>query len=251
MRILLLLLVITHAELLFAEEPILNNEREKSVRYLLCEAPEGRVPRKTYRTLISRSILSPTEMRRIASDLLRNEATASSASERVNAIVALCDMYVAIRMHPSYEQSESLRSEGAQVRRRLISASRKVTEQLERDGVAKPAGLANRVDQALAKNAQVESLATVSAISNSDAQQKISAVTKNTTGPGEGIGGGGPGAAAESWALVELIQRTIRPDFWDVTGGPGTIQYFAMRRVLVVRATTQVHEELAALLRSL
>ena len=207
MRILLLLLVFTHADMLFAEVPI----------------------------------LSPTEMRRIASDLLRNEATAFAASERVDAIVALCDMYVAIRMHPSYEQSESLRSEGAQVRRRLISASRKVTEQLERDGVAKPAGLANRVDEALAKNA----------IPKSDAQENSTDATTNATGPGEGIGGGGPAAAAESWALVELIQRTIRPDFWEVTGGPGTIQYFAMRRVLVVRATTQVHEELAALLRSL
>jgi hypothetical protein len=38
----------------------LSNEREISVRYLLCEAPEGRVPRKRYRTLISRTILSPS-----------------------------------------------------------------------------------------------------------------------------------------------------------------------------------------------
>jgi hypothetical protein len=36
-----------------------SNEREISVRYLLCEAPEGRVPRKRYRTLISRTILKP------------------------------------------------------------------------------------------------------------------------------------------------------------------------------------------------
>jgi uncharacterized membrane protein YdfJ with MMPL/SSD domain len=35
-----------------------SNEREISVRYLLCEAPEGRVPRKRYRTLISRTILT-------------------------------------------------------------------------------------------------------------------------------------------------------------------------------------------------
>ena len=37
---------------------ILSNEREISVRYHLCEAPEGPVPGKWYRTLISRSILS-------------------------------------------------------------------------------------------------------------------------------------------------------------------------------------------------
>jgi hypothetical protein len=33
----------------------LSNEREMSVRYLLCEAPEGRVHRKRYRTLFSRT----------------------------------------------------------------------------------------------------------------------------------------------------------------------------------------------------
>jgi len=34
---------------------VLSNEREISVRYHLCEAPEGPVPGKWYRTLISRS----------------------------------------------------------------------------------------------------------------------------------------------------------------------------------------------------
>ncbi len=33
-------------------------EREKSVRYLLCNAPGGRVPRKRYRTLFSRTTLT-------------------------------------------------------------------------------------------------------------------------------------------------------------------------------------------------
>ena len=57
-----------------------------------------------------------------------------------------------------------------------------------------------------------------------------------------------PGAAAggalpdTGWQLVELIQRVVAPDFWEPQGGPGVIRYFAMRRVLVVRATTDVHE---------
>ena len=37
---------------------LFSNEREISVQYHLCEAPEGPVPGKWYRTLISRSILS-------------------------------------------------------------------------------------------------------------------------------------------------------------------------------------------------
>lgn len=57
--------------------------------------------------------------------------------------------------------------------------------------------------------------------------------------------GGGP------WQLVELIQRVIDPDLWDVHGGSGTIAYFAMRRVLVIRATTDTHEKIRELLAAL
>jgi len=51
--------------------------------------------------------------------------------------------------------------------------------------------------------------------------------------------------------LVELIQRTIRPESWDVNGGPGTIYYWRPGRAMVVRQTWEVHEELDDLLRQL
>jgi len=186
-------------------------------------------------------VVSPTLMRRIASDMLRDEAIATTAADKATAIVALCDTYVAIRMHPSYEQSEILHGEGARVRRRLITTNRKLTDQLDRDHIAKPSGLSRRVDAVLPTERP-----TGSSERNSDSSEHSSAARNDGF-----AGGAAPGGADESWALVELIQRTIRPDFWEVTGGPGTIRYFAIRRVLVVRATTQVHEELAALLRSL
>lgn len=195
------------------------------------------------------AVVSPTQMRRIASDMLRAEAVANSAVDKADAIAALCDAYVAIRMHPNYEQSQVLQSEGVQVRRRLITANRKLTDQLEHDHISKPTSLSSRVDAALESESRNPSNANNSA-ATSDTETRI-VVADNTGTSREGFGGAGPGGADESWALVELIQRTIRPDFWEVTGGPGSIRYFAMRRVLVVRATTQVHEELAALLRSL
>jgi len=37
----------------------------------------------------------------------------------------------------------------------------------------------------------------------------------------------------------------IAPQTWDVNGGEGTIVYLGSRRVLVVRATDEVHEGLA------
>ncbi len=44
--------------------------------------------------------------------------------------------------------------------------------------------------------------------------------------------------------LVELIQRTIQPESWDVNGGPGTIVYFSPLRALVVRNRSEIHEQL-------
>ncbi len=51
--------------------------------------------------------------------------------------------------------------------------------------------------------------------------------------------------------LVDLIQRTIAPDSWDVRGGPGSIYYWRPGRALVVRQTTEVHDWLAETLEQL
>jgi hypothetical protein len=61
-----------------------------------------------------------------------------------------------------------------------------------------------------------------------------------------GAFGGGAAGADYGPALVELIQRTIAPEFWDVNGGPGTIVYYAPLRVLVVRATSEMHHDVGA-----
>ena len=48
--------------------------------------------------------------------------------------------------------------------------------------------------------------------------------------------------------LVELIQRTISPNSWDVNGGPSTIRYWRPGMALVVRAPQDLHHEVAPLL---
>ena len=59
-------------------------------------------------------------------------------------------------------------------------------------------------------------------------------------------GRGGGAAVGPDWGqdLVELIERTIQPDFWEVNGGPGSIYYFRSLHALVVRATGEVHEKI-------
>ena len=101
----------------------------------------------------------------------------------------------------------------------------------------KPATLSALVDEALLESA------TNNGNEHANDAIQVSEVVQNKRG--------GAPIADEAWALVELIQRTVHPDFWELTGGPGSIRYFAIKRVLVVRATTQVHEDLVALLRQL
>lgn len=48
--------------------------------------------------------------------------------------------------------------------------------------------------------------------------------------------------------LVNLIQNTINPDFWRANGGNGVIHYFRPLRVLVIGASTQVHQDTLDLL---
>ena len=66
--------------------------------------------------------------------------------------------------------------------------------------------------------------------------------------PGGAGGAGGPaGAFDHGEELVELIQRVITPDTWDVNGGPSSIVYFRGLKVLVISATSEVHEKIGGL----
>lgn len=56
------------------------------------------------------------------------------------------------------------------------------------------------------------------------------------------------GGANQALALVDIIQQTIHPDFWDVHGGSGKVVYFEQGRGLVVLGTEQVHDDVGNLL---
>lgn len=60
--------------------------------------------------------------------------------------------------------------------------------------------------------------------------------------------GGTPGPVED---LIRLIVTTIAPASWQVNGGTGTITYYPIRPALVIRASGETHEEIAALRRAL
>lgn len=170
---------------------------------------------------------SLTTLRNETRRLLRHEATVPSGPAKDAAITALCDLYVILRSDHRYQDSKMMQSDAAKIRRRLIRLVTKRENDLKRRDVRRPDSLSSGVQAAI------------------DA-----AMAGQTSLQRSQLDGGQGGAAAgdTGWELVELIQRIIAPDFWDRQGGPGAIRYFAIRRVLVVRATTDVHEQIKDLL---
>ena len=220
-------------------------------------------------------LTSLTTLRTQVRNLLRQEATLDPGPDKDAAGTALCDLYVILRNDERFDSSEMLRGDAAKVRRRLISIGKKLESQLKREGVPKPSGLSQTVDEQIsqaiaASQSERGSSASDSSSSQSDSQNggqssgasslsgnASSSATDATIPAGSARTGSAQGANAPGplpdtgWELVELIQRVVAPDFWDSRGGPGTIRYFAMRRVLVVRATSDVHEQIRDLLMAL
>jgi len=192
--------------------------------------------------LVGTSLASEPSLTRLGKttrELLKNEATAElNTPSKDRAISALCDLYVILRRDPRYATSSMLQGDAVKVRRRLISVSKRRMNQLERSGIPKPPGLSAAVDQAVRRAVQ----ASLSQQENGD-ESEDEEDTNRAFAPAA--------LAASPWQLIELIQRVVAPDLWDVRGGSSTIQYFAMRRVLVVRATTEVHEQIRDLLMAL
>ena len=118
---------------------------------------------------------------------------------------------------------------------------------MRRAKVQRPSGLSDEVDAAIndaIKNSDSQSL-DEHAEDPASSQDQAKSDKPNF---GQHLGrAAGPGAD-NGWQLVELIERIVEPDFWETNGGPGAIHYFAMRRLLVVRATSDVHEQIRELL---
>jgi len=175
--------------------------------------------------------------------LLRAHARARSDAENYRYIRQMCALFREIVRHPRLELSDRLQAYKAQLSARLRNTSRDLQRALPRrqratlQGWSEPGVLAATdrlaaelqwMGTTLGGPAQLLSYASVS-----DAEQR---------------GAGGGATADEGQQLVELIQRTISPEFWDVNGGPGTIVYYAPLRVLVVRATSEFHHRVGRLL---
>lgn len=162
-----------------------------------------------------RQIVALGELRQQVAAALRNEALAARQGENSEEVVALVEVWLALANDPRRDESLLIHKLGQRVRARLVSVKRKAAR------IERPA------HQILPQR-----LAPGGAVPREGAPTEKREVDY------------GP-------ELVQLIERVISPEVWDINGGPATIAYYAPGRALVVRAPGEVHPQVGQLVNDL
>ena len=176
-------------------------------------------------------------------DALRAESAAKTDKQRSEAVHKMVAIYRELKKDPRLETSDTLKKYKA----KLWSRMTRVKQDLERR-LARESRLAER-------GGNREELQAIEQATQNLASQ-MSMMNYTMGGPSyvlEQSGGafGGGASFDHSQELIDLIQRTIKPDSWDVHGGTGSIFYYRPLMALVVRATSEVHGNVGGLMRAM
>lgn len=173
-----------------------------------------------------------TEINAELTAVLKREATAKSLEERGPAIRQLVALYVELRRDPRFESHDFSKNMVGQIGNRLSRTKGDLQRQLAREA-RRP--LKDEAEQ----EAELKALDSLAAT--------LAAGDSLAVSPALAFHRGGNGALDNGRALVELIERTINPAFWDTNGGTGSVVYYAPLMCLVVTATGHVHEQIGGL----
>jgi hypothetical protein len=193
----------------------------------------------------------PAELRKSVSDGLRAESAAKGPSEKDKAIRQLMLRYLELEQDQNLSHDERLELHTV-VRSRLQSIEKSLRAEIALDHPPEAEAKSG------AKSKAVES--TPQSIDVAVLAQQIA-----TPAVAPGAPGAGGNAAANRLApnggvigrmqppdygqdLVDLIHNVISPRTWDVNGGPGSVVYFRNLRALVIRAPSEVHEQIGDVL---
>ena len=212
-------------------------------------------------------------------ELSRVDQTHSHRFDSGRSIEPIIHLFVLLRSDQRYESSPRLRGIANRVRRRLMSVADDEANRLKRAGIEQPSwpDLRDRIAAEIRDLKSSEDELGGNHLSDS-IRSRIDGGGKNSGGTRRDFRGGGSGdvrgggsgdsrdadsgggraagnaaggGTNDGWELVMLIRQIIRPDFWQNAGGNGVVHYLATRRVLVVRATTDVHQDIKDLLTAL
>ncbi|HEX5104919.1 MAG TPA: hypothetical protein VFV87_13960 [Pirellulaceae bacterium] len=168
------------------------------------------------------------------SDLFKREVQAKEPGTRAVVIHEMCDLHREIVSDERFTTSDKLKEYRGKLWSRLSKIKTELKQQLAREAKTNKQPLE---DVALLESADPAAVAAADSLASS-----LSLLDQTQGGPGYLLGYGGRAQIdANGQSLIELIERTINPAFWDVVGGPGTIMYYAPLQCLVVRATSEIH----------
>jgi hypothetical protein len=174
------------------------------------------------------------------SELLKREGQAKTSAARAAAVRELCDLHGEIVHDPRYANSDVLKEYRGRIWSRLTKVKAELKQQLARSKAHK---------ESLETLASLEAADSLSVAAADSLASSLGLLEQLQSGPGQLLAlGGRAGPADFGPDLVDLIERTINPAFWDVVGGPGTIVYYAPLQCLVVRATAEVHGNIGGVL---
>lgn len=193
------------------------------------------------------------EIDRDISAALRSEAQAATPADRVAAVQRMCELYRELAADPRLEASDVLKSYQAKLWSRMTRIQRQLEQQVARragSASGRTAG-ARTVGGRAASDAELLAMPEAASLS---ASTNASPYTPGGPGGGPASGGAAFGGGAvhdHAQELIELIQRTISPNSWDVHGGQGSMAYYRPLMALVVRATSEIHRDVGGLLGAL
>jgi hypothetical protein len=185
------------------------------------------------------------EINRNISALFQREARAATPQERAAATFEMTRLYRDILEDPRYDTSPSLQEYRARLWSRLTRIKKEIQARIRAAG-GTDRGAGELDDAQWLAAAQLSQ-------SVGDQLALVGAALGGPAGVFSQVGAPGGAALPPDYgpALVDLIQRTIQPGFWDVYGGPGTIVYYRPLHCLVVRATSDVHHRVGSTLGAL
>lgn len=173
------------------------------------------------------------EIERDVSVAFKREATAKSSGDRAAAIREMTTLYDELLADERLITSDTLK----EYRTRLYTRLRRVQADLKQK-------LAREARQTKEREPTAEEQAALATLATS-----LSLADAAVGGPAQVLARGGGMALPDGGReLVELIERTINPSFWNTNGGPGAIVYYQPLKCLVISATAEVHENIGGLL---
>lgn len=178
----------------------------------------------------------------------------------------LCGLFIEIGQHSELPKSATLQSLSVRLRSRLLRIEDRTAAELRRRKIPEPqAMVADRKAYQKSRDRASKQVAAGRAANTARSSNSRGGSTGELNSQGGGTTSSGNAAAANSapansapggmpdygWSLVDLIRKTVRPDYWAVSGGPGKALYFGHSRALVIHGSWTVQEDVADLLTAL